>query len=128
MEIILCHFVFRLEYCLFCGLFWIFCQMMNGDYREIQPLCVLDFYVHESCQRQGIGFELFAFMLESEEESPHNLGYDRPSPKLLSFLRKQFNLASYAQQANNFVVFNQYFDSKSMGGKKIFSVSCCNLL
>ncbi len=27
--------------------------------REFQPPCVLDFYIHESCQRQGFGKELF---------------------------------------------------------------------
>ncbi len=36
--------------------------------REYQPLCVLDFYVHESCQRQGFGRELFFFALEVREE------------------------------------------------------------
>lgn len=27
----------------------------NGKINEIKPLCVLDFYVHESVQRKGIG-------------------------------------------------------------------------
>ena len=31
---------------------------------EITPLCALDFYVHESCQRTGFGKQLFAFMLQ----------------------------------------------------------------
>lgn len=34
--------------------------------QNIKPRCVLDFYVHESLQRQGIGQELFEFMLEKE--------------------------------------------------------------
>lgn len=34
-------------------------MQVAGELREIQPICVLDFYVHESCQRQGIGKELF---------------------------------------------------------------------
>eukprot|EP00961_Rhodomonas_salina_P010200 137123-Rhodomonas_salina.3 len=33
------------------------------------------------------------------------LGYDRPSPKLLGFLRKHFNLSEYDPQPNNFVVY-----------------------
>ena len=37
------------------------------------------------------------------------MGYDRPSSKLLSFLRKHFNLANYHQQVNNFVVYDAYF-------------------
>jgi GNAT superfamily N-acetyltransferase len=31
----------------------------NGTFVEITPLCVLDFYVHESWQRQGVGKALF---------------------------------------------------------------------
>lgn len=31
----------------------------TADLREIEPVCVLDFYVHESCQRQGVGKALF---------------------------------------------------------------------
>ena len=31
---------------------------------EMEPLCVLDFYVHESHQRMGYGKKLFAFMLK----------------------------------------------------------------
>lgn len=26
-----------------------------GSIKELTPTCVLDFYVHESCQRNGIG-------------------------------------------------------------------------
>lgn len=31
----------------------------SGVIAEIDPLCVLDFYVHESCQRQGVGKTIF---------------------------------------------------------------------
>jgi len=36
----------------------------HGVQHEMQPLCVLDFYVHESCQRRGYGKKLFDFMLQ----------------------------------------------------------------
>lgn len=39
-------------------------------------------------------------------------GYDKPSEKLLGFLNKYYNLKSYVPQANNFVVFNRYFDQR----------------
>ena len=26
---------------------------------EVEPICVLDFYIHESCQRKGFGLKLF---------------------------------------------------------------------
>ena len=32
---------------------------------EINPLCALDFYVHESTQRSGFGKQLFDFMLQA---------------------------------------------------------------
>jgi|TARA_B100001142_G_scaffold296992_1_gene319093 GNAT superfamily N-acetyltransferase len=59
----------------------------RGNTVEIEPCCVLDFYVHESCQRGGIGSELFARFLEEEDHRPARLAYDRPSHKLKSFLR-----------------------------------------
>jgi hypothetical protein len=31
----------------------------HGVYEEMEPTCVLDCYVHESCQRTGIGHALF---------------------------------------------------------------------
>ena len=50
-------------------------------------------------------------MLEVEGTRPEKLAYDRPSPKLMGFLRKHFNLSKFIPQNNNFVVFSSYFDS-----------------
>lgn len=61
--------------------------------------------------RSGIGKELFEFMLSSESANPARLGYDRPSPKFLGFLRKHYGLSDYVPQTNNFVVFSEYFRS-----------------
>jgi alpha-tubulin N-acetyltransferase 1 len=36
---------------------------MFGNVSEIKPLCVLDFYCHESVQRMGVGKSLFEKML-----------------------------------------------------------------
>ncbi|KAG5476985.1 hypothetical protein LSCM1_05319 [Leishmania martiniquensis] len=78
---------------------------------EADPLCVLDFYVVESCQRQGYGKQLFTHMLEAEHVSrPAVLAIDRPSDKLLGFLKKHYGLSTYTSQANNFVVFDEFFD------------------
>lgn len=93
----------------------LFIRNAGGVYKEIDPLCVLDFYVHEAYQRTGIGRSLFEVMLHAERVVPHKLGYDRPSPKLLGFLRKHYQLASYVPQGNNFVVFNAYFDTPAGG-------------
>jgi hypothetical protein len=37
-------------------------QSNTGVYSEMDPLCVLDFYVQESCQRGGVGIGLFHAM------------------------------------------------------------------
>lgn len=52
-------------------------------------------------------------MLAAEGHTPEQLGYDRPSPKLLAFLHKHYHLSSYVPQTNNFVVYEQYFQTKS---------------
>ncbi|KAI9189341.1 hypothetical protein H9P43_000772 [Blastocladiella emersonii ATCC 22665] len=76
-----------------------------GELRETRPLCVLDFYVRDSVQRKGHGLRLFKAMLENEKVEPQDLAYDRPSPKLIAFLGKNFGLAVAARPPNNFVFF-----------------------
>jgi len=68
----------------------------SGALTQIKPRCVLDFYVHESLQRQGVGQTLFEFMLQYEGLPAHAFAYDRPSPKLLAFLKKNYSLSSYS--------------------------------
>lgn len=41
----------------------------KGQQNELDPICVLDFYIHESCQRMGLGKMLFAHFLEVVNES-----------------------------------------------------------
>ncbi|XP_016286431.1 alpha-tubulin N-acetyltransferase 1 isoform X6 [Monodelphis domestica] len=36
----------------------------RGAHNEVEPLCILDFYIHESLQRHGHGLKLFQYMLE----------------------------------------------------------------
>ncbi|EPZ32665.1 DUF738-domain-containing protein [Rozella allomycis CSF55] len=64
---------------------------ISGRQHQIQPLCLLDIYIHENSQRKGFGKKLFDHML-----------------MMLSFLSKHYNLKSYLPQANNFVVFRDY--------------------
>ena len=87
----------------------LFLRDRNYNYHEVNALCALDFYVHESTQRRGIGKQLFDYMLKFEKKIPTELAYDRPSPKLLSFLRKHFGLTDFIQQNNNYVVFDEFF-------------------
>ena len=88
----------------------LFLRDRNFNYHEVNSLCVLDFYVHESTQRRGIGKQLFDFMLKFEKKIPTELAYDRPSDKLLSFLNKYFGLNNFIPQNNNYVVFDEFFD------------------
>lgn len=62
----------------------------NGDTKMIPAMCVLDFYIHESRQRAGLGKEMFEVMLERENVHPIKLAIDRPSDKFLAFLRKHY--------------------------------------
>ena len=80
-----------------------------GKIIEMSPLCLLDFYVHESCQRSGHGKELYEFMLRNENSSPNKVAIDRPSQKLIAFMRKHYNLSDFIPQNNNFVIFRQFF-------------------
>jgi|TARA_B110001450_G_C17582357_1_gene465478 alpha-tubulin N-acetyltransferase 1 len=73
----------------------LFIRNDTGSIKEIKPICVLDFYVHESVQRGGHGRALFDFMLHNEKASPEKLGYDRPSEKLIGFCAKHFGLKKY---------------------------------
>ncbi|XP_045397508.1 alpha-tubulin N-acetyltransferase 1 isoform X5 [Lemur catta] len=78
-------------------------------HNEVEPLCILDFYIHESVQRHGHGRELFQYMLQKERVEPHQLAIDRPSQKLLKFLNKHYNLETTVPQVNNFVIFEGFF-------------------
>ncbi|XP_023200127.1 alpha-tubulin N-acetyltransferase 1 isoform X5 [Xiphophorus maculatus] len=81
----------------------------NGVHIEVEPLCVLDFYIAENLQRHGYGLELFNFMLQHQNVEPVLLAYDRPSTKLLAFLAKHYNLRQSVPQVNNFVAFEDFF-------------------
>ncbi|XP_064395604.1 alpha-tubulin N-acetyltransferase 1-like isoform X2 [Halichondria panicea] len=93
------------------GLKRLFLTDRVGVVHEVEPLCVLDFYVHESRQRSGCGKRLFEELLKAENVKPYEVAIDRPSPKFLGFLKKHYQLASFVSQANNYVVFDQFFST-----------------
>ena len=70
----------------------LFITTESGAIKEITPLCVLDFYVHESVQRQGVGKRIFEKMLAHTGVTPNKIAYDKPSPKLMGFLAKHYGL------------------------------------
>jgi len=81
----------------------------HGSCHETTPMCILDFYIHESRQRVGCGKKLFEHMLHEEQVAPVKLAIDRPSEKFLKFLRKHYGLERTVPQSNNFVVFDGFF-------------------
>nr|XP_019963756.1 PREDICTED: alpha-tubulin N-acetyltransferase 1 [Paralichthys olivaceus] len=86
----------------------------QGVHIEAEPLCVLDFYIAENFQRHGYGSELFDFMLQHKNLEPALMAYDRPSPKFLSFLAKNYWLTHSVPQVNNFVVFEGFFLNRTV--------------
>jgi len=81
----------------------------KGTQHEMFPMCILDFYIHESRQRKGAGKFLFEHMLVVENLPVHHFAIDRPSDKLIFFLRKHYGLTKIMPQVNNFVVFDGFF-------------------
>ena len=77
--------------------------------REVTPVCLLDFFVHHSVQRQGWGRALLGALLSAEQQTPEALAYDRPSPKLIAFMARHFALSTWRPQTNAFVVFEPMF-------------------
>jgi len=82
----------------------------SGITQMVDAPCILDFYIHESSQRAGLGKDLFETMIQEEQWDPRKLAVDRPSDKLLGFLKKHYNLEKTIPQLNNFVIFDGFFD------------------
>lgn len=86
----------------------------HGQTRKMeQSPSILDFYVHESRQRSGLGKHLFETMLKEEQWTPLKCSVDRPSDKLLGFLGKHYGLLRTIPQANNFVLYEGFFNDVS---------------
>ncbi|XP_034839602.1 alpha-tubulin N-acetyltransferase 1-like [Maniola hyperantus] len=85
--------------------------------REVEPLCILDFFVLPDRQRHGYGKYLFDYMLNDLEVTPDSLAIDGPSPKMEDFLRKNYGVERLIRQSNNFAISDSFFatavDNKS---------------
>ncbi|KAK8785728.1 alpha-tubulin N-acetyltransferase 1-like isoform X1 [Amblyomma americanum] len=78
---------------------------------QVRPLCVLDFYVHHSRQRQGCGRRLFDRMAQTEKVTANQLAIDQPSEKMLAFMERHYGLTKPLPQSNHFAVFAGFFKS-----------------
>ena len=88
----------------------LFFYKKDGAIVQCSPVCLLDFYVDESLQRRGVGSLLFRRMMEEVggDANPCDLAYDRPSPKLIGFMKKHFALAKPDLQPNRFTIFEGF--------------------
>ncbi|KAJ1417330.1 touch receptor neuron protein Mec-17-domain-containing protein [Ochromonadaceae sp. CCMP2298] len=71
--------------------------------------CLLDFYVSGQQQRRGVGLAMFSEALRVMCVTAAQLAYDRPSPKLTSFLQRHYSLGGGDLQPNRFMVFREGF-------------------
>lgn len=78
---------------------------------------ILDFYIHESHQRRGMGKRLFERMLADQQWSVGKCAVDRPSAMMRSFLAKHYGLVQAVPQPNKFVLYTDFFSKdKGNGG------------
>lgn len=70
---------------------------------------ILDFYIHESHQRRGMGKRLFERMLADQGWSVGKCAVDRPSTMMRSFLAKHYGLVQAVPQPNKFVLYKDFF-------------------
>ena len=81
----------------------------NGQVEERMSVSLLDFYVSEAFQRNGLGLMLFEhFLTLTNTSHPCKVAYDRPSPKLLSFLSKHFSLTNPDAQPNRYTIYEGF--------------------
>ena len=78
-------------------------------------ICLLDFYVLQTLQRQGVGITLFKTFLSllaedrrGQQCGPEYVAYDRPSPKLLAFMKRHYNLRKPDLQPNRYTIFEGF--------------------
>ncbi|KAH8336637.1 hypothetical protein KR074_009841, partial [Drosophila pseudoananassae] len=91
----------------------------KGKYRQTkQTPAILDFYIHESRQRRGLGKLIFDKMIADQGWTPGKCSVDRPSEKLINFLAKHFGLVRTIPQGNNFVLYQQFFDDEPPEGEQ----------
>lgn len=80
-----------------------------GIQHEMTPLCLLDFFTYPSEQRKGYGRKMIDRVLADKHLQMQQIPIDRPSHLCLAFMRKHFGLKDYLKQANNFVVFDEFW-------------------
>lgn len=86
------------------GIKHLFMLDSQNETHEMDAMCCLDFYTHETMQRRGIGTKLFRAMELHTHISAQGWAFDRPSPKLLAFLSRVYAMQGFKTQPNNFLM------------------------
>jgi alpha-tubulin N-acetyltransferase 1 len=85
----------------------------KGAQHEKSVMCLLDFFTFPICQRKGYGKRMIDAMLRDCRLQMRQVPIDRPSSLCLSFMKKHFGLSTYLPQANNFVVFDDFWGDET---------------
>jgi len=80
----------------------------NGVCHELIPMSILDFLITTAYQKKGIGHFLFEHVLKKEHIDVTEIAYDRPSKRLICFLKKYYNFKKDIPQYNNFMIFESF--------------------
>lgn len=86
----------------------------NDKVCEVEPICILDFFVIQNRQRSGHGKLLFDFMIQDMKKNPYDLAIDGPSPKMEQFLARNYGLSHLIKQNNNFAIAPQFFQQPNI--------------
>lgn len=82
-------------------------QGQISSYRETPA--ILDFHVHKSHQRCGLGKRLIEYMLADQGWSLGKCAFVSPSAMMRAFLAKHYKLVKPVPQSNKFVLFKDFF-------------------
>lgn len=82
---------------------------IDGQLKNVKNcFAALDFYVRS--QRNGLGFLVFSQALKiCSDRSPQAIAYDRPSPSMVSFLKKHFKLEPPRSHHNHYAIYDNSF-------------------
>lgn len=69
----------------------------QGKGEFLNCFCLLDFWVHNSVERRGVGQKLFNYALQSVGKTPNELAYPSFSNKLEAFLATKYGLKAPRQ-------------------------------
>lgn len=98
---------------------------IQHEYMRI--MCLLDFFVHPSCQRSGYGKKLIDKFLTIEKKQMKEVPIDKPSSLCLSFMKKHFGLQNCLHQNNNYIVYDQFFEGVNNGSNSALESRYSNL-